>query len=374
MLESIKNIVLNYKGFKSKRKIVVIESDDWGSVRMPTKKAFVSLLNAGIRVDNCGYNTFDSLESVQDFDSIFNQLNKIKDKNNNCPIITANTIVANPDYEKIRQHNFENYYFETFDQSYQKYQGTDSTLRILRQGIDEKLYFPQLHGREHIFLKNWMSALQHSDAETRLAFDNYVYGLSTTITSTKRKSFLTALDADSIEELAVHEPILFEAQHIFKEKFGFPSQSFIATNYTWHPNHEVFLNKIGVDTIQGGRAQKVPGSPTGYETIKHYMGKRNSLGQIFLIRNSSFEPSTRPNINWSQKIKNEVHAAFLVGAPVILSTHRVNFMGGMDENNRENNLKLFCEILNDLVKSYPDIEFMNTVQLSNFIRTSKNEL
>jgi hypothetical protein len=104
------------------------------------------------------------------------------------------------------------------------------------------------------------------------------------------------------------------------------------------------------------------------------MGNTNRLGQIFLIRNSSFEPSTRPNINWSQKIKNEVHAAFLVGAPVILSTHRVNFMGGMDENNRENNLKLFCEILNDLVKSYPDIEFMNTVQLSNFIRTSKNEL
>ena len=374
MLESIKNIILNYRGFKSKRKILVIESDDWGSVRMPSKQAFIALLNAGIRVDKCGYNTFDSLETSQDLESIFNQLNKIKDSKGNRPIITANTMVANPDYEKIRHHNFENYYYETFDQSYKKYQGTDSTFRLIKNGIDEKLFFPQLHGREHIFLNNWMRALQQGDSETRLAFDNNVYGLSTTITSNKRKSYLTSLDANTIEELITHEPMLFEAQRIFKEKFGFVSQSFIAANYTWHPNHELFLSKIEVDTIQGSRAQKVPGNPQGYQTIKHHMGNYNNLGQIFLIRNSSFEPSTRPNVNWRQKIKNEVNASFLVGAPVILSTHRVNFMGGMDEKNRENNLNLFAEILIDLVKSYPDIEFMNSVQLSNFIRASENEI
>lgn len=371
MVEILKNILLNSKGFKSKRKILVIESDDWGSVRMPSKQAFENLLKAGIKVDQCGYNTFDSLESVQDLDAIFNQLHKIKDKNGNSPIITANTIVANPDYEKIREGNFENYYFETFDQSYKRHQGANHTLDVIKQGIREKLYFPQLHGREHIFLNNWMGALKNGDSATRLAFDNQVYGLSTTITSTKRKSFLTALDGNSLEELDAHESILLEAQYIFKENFGFPSTSFIAANYTWHPNHEVFLDKIGVNTIQGGRAQKVPGNHEGYQTIKHYMGNRNDLGQVFLIRNAGFEPATRPNVNWHQKILNEVKAAFLVGAPVILSSHRVNFMGGLDEKNREHNLKLFGEILSDLVKRYPDIEFMNTEELSNFIRISK---
>lgn len=374
MVEILKNILLNSKGFKSKRKIVVIESDDWGSVRMPSKQAFTNLLNAGIKVDQCGYNTFDSLESVDDLDSIFNQLHKIKDKKGNSPIITANTIVANPDYEKIREGNFDHYYFETFDQSYKRHQGSTHTLDVIKQGIGERLYFPQLHGREHIFLNNWMGALKIGDSATRLAFDNQVYGLSTTITSAKRKSFLTALDINSLNELEAHETILFEAQQIFKKKFGFPSASFIAANYTWHPNHEVFLDRIDVNTIQGGRAQKVPGSQDGYQTIKHFMGKRNGLGQIFLIRNASFEPATRPNVNWHQKVLNEVKAAFLVGAPVILSTHRVNFMGGMVEKNREDNLKLFSEILSDLVKRYPDIEFMNTVELSNLIRISKNEL
>lgn len=370
-MEIFKNIVLNSRGFTSKRKIVVIESDDWGSVRMPSKKAFENLLKAGIKVDKCGYNTFDSLESVDDLDAIFNQLNKIKDKNGNSPVITANTIVANPDYERIRKCNFENYYFETVDQSYQRYQGSNRTLDVIKQGMKEKLYFPQLHGREHIYLKNWMGALKNVDSATRVAFDNQVYGLSTTITPTKRKSFLTALDVNSLEELEAHESVLIEAQQIFKEKFGFLSTSFIATNYTWHPKHEVFLSKIGVHTIQGARAQKVPGSHQGYQTIKHYMGNRNGLRQMYLIRNAGFEPATRPNVNWHQKILNEVKAAFLVGAPVILSTHRVNFMGGLDEKNRELNLKLFGEILDDLVKRYPDIEFMNTEELSNFIRISK---
>lgn len=371
MKEIVKNIFLNNRGFKSEKKILVIESDDWGSVRMPSKQAFNNLLQAGIKVDQCGYNTFDSLESVQDFDAIFNQLKKIKDKNGNSPIITANTIVANPDYEKIRESNFENYYLETLDQSYQRHQGSNRTLDVIKQGMKEKLYFPQLHGREHIFLNNWMGALKNGDSATRLAFDNQVYGLSTTITSTKRKSFLTALDVNCLEELEVHESLLIEAQQIFKEKFGFLSTSFIAANYTWHPTHEVFLSKMGVHTIQGARAQKVPGSHKGYQTIKHYMGSRNGLGQMYLIRNAGFEPATRPNVNWHQKILNEVKVAFLVGAPVILSSHRVNFMGGLDEKNRELNLKLFVEILSDLVKRYPDIEFMNTEELSNFIRISK---
>ena len=101
------------------------------------------------------------------------------------------------------------------------------------------------------------------------------------------------------------------------------------------------------------------------------MGERNDLGQIYLIRNAFFEPATRLNINWQKKIFNEIKAAFLVGAPVILSSHRVNFMGGLDEKNRERNLKLFGEILSSLVEKYPDIEFVSTEELSNYIRISK---
>lgn len=371
MVESIKNILLNVKGFRSKRKIVVIESDDWGSVRMPSVQSYNALLAAGIRVDQCGYNRFDSLENADDLTALYDCLSAVKDQNGNTPVITANTIVANPDYAEIRAAKFERYAYETVTASYQRYQGSLQTLDIIKQGMVAKMYFPQLHGREHIFIKNWMRALESGDEVTRLAFDHQVYGLSTTIVNAKRKSFLTALDLNDLADIQMHEVVLKEAQELFQATFGFKSTSFIAANYTWHPLHEALLHKIGVDTLQGSRAQKVPDDYEGYKTMKHYMGDTNSIGQLYLIRNAGFEPSTRPNIDWQAKITKEVQAAFLVGAPVVLSTHRVNFMGGLEEQNRTRNLELFGRILADLVKRYPDIEFMNTVELANHIRASK---
>lgn len=373
MLDNLKSFYLNSKGFKSSRRIVVIESDDWGSVRMPSKQAYVKLKDAGINVEKCGYNRYDSLETVEDLEIMYENFQKIKDKNGNNPILTANTIVANPDFEKIRKDNFEKYHFEPFDKSYLRHQGNHNTLAMIDNGINAKMYFPQLHGREHIYVDNWMKALKNGDSDTRIAFDNEVYGLSTTMSLTKRKSFLTALDGDDLNGLEKHQLVLAEAQKIFEGHFGYSSKSFIAANYTWHQKHETFLSEIGIDTIQGGRAQKVPGNSDNYETVKHYMGKINSLGQLYLIRNASFEPSTRKNINWRQKVLGDVKIAFMVGAPVIISTHRVNFMGGIVRQNREDNIKEFCEILAELVAIYPNIEFMNTVELSNYIRSSKND-
>jgi hypothetical protein len=370
MIEDLKSYFFNAKGFKSKKKIVVIESDDWGSVRMPSKKSYDHLLNAGIKVDKCGYNTFDSLESPEDLEDIFNSFLKIKDFRGNSPIITANTIMANPDYDKIRNNKFEQFYFEPFNQSYTKYQGNQNSLKVIQQGIDQKIYFPQLHGREHIFVNHWMQALRTGEKETMLAFNQHVYGLSTTISSSKRKSYLTALDLNNENEIEAHLTVLSDAQNMFKQHFGFTSSSFIAPNYTWHPKHEIIFKKIGIETIQGGRAQKAPNNLLGYNTIKHYMGKVNYLNQLYLVRNSSFEPSIRPKIHWQKKIIKDAKIAFSVGAPIIISSHRVNFMGGMVQRNRHENLKNFIIILQTLLNSYPDIEFMSTNELATHIRKS----
>ena len=43
--------LLNIPGWRTKRKIVVIESDDWGSIRMPSRDIYEKLLAEGYRVD-----------------------------------------------------------------------------------------------------------------------------------------------------------------------------------------------------------------------------------------------------------------------------------------------------------------------------------
>jgi hypothetical protein len=55
--------ITNARGWRINRKIVVFESDDWGSIRMRDKKTFENLLNAGIRVDKSRYDNLYSLET-----------------------------------------------------------------------------------------------------------------------------------------------------------------------------------------------------------------------------------------------------------------------------------------------------------------------
>lgn len=51
-LSSLKHL----PGWKTNRKIVVFESDDWGSIRMPSRRIYENCLNNGYRVDE---NIFD---------------------------------------------------------------------------------------------------------------------------------------------------------------------------------------------------------------------------------------------------------------------------------------------------------------------------
>ena len=60
--ELARNIV-NCRGRKVNKQIVVIESDDWGSIRMPSKDVFAALKKQQIPVDKCDYCQNDSLAS-----------------------------------------------------------------------------------------------------------------------------------------------------------------------------------------------------------------------------------------------------------------------------------------------------------------------
>lgn len=53
--QRVKDTIYKWRGWKTSRKIIVIESDDWGSIRMPSKEVYNSLLKQGIRVDKDDY-------------------------------------------------------------------------------------------------------------------------------------------------------------------------------------------------------------------------------------------------------------------------------------------------------------------------------
>ena len=154
---------------------------------------------------------------------------------------------------------------------------------------------------------------------------------------------------------------LIEGLNLFEQMFKFRSKTFIAPCYTWSPLHEEALYRGGVSHIQGLSLQQVPYSKPKF----HYMGMKNRLGQKYLVRNAFFEPVSDSNAveNCLQRISN----AFLWHTPAIVSVHRVNFCGEIFENNRTENLKKFDRLLSEIVKRWPDVEFMSSAQLAEII-------
>ena len=104
-----------------------------------------------------------------------------------------------------------------------------------------------------------------------------------------------------------------------------------------------------------------------YKKKYHFLGNRNKFGQYFLIRNAFFEPSLTKSSDVVGECLKRVDIAFRWKKPAIISAHRINFIGALDESNREKNLKLFIDLLGRVVKLWPDVEFMSSDQLGDLI-------
>ena len=91
----------NIPGWRTKRHIVVIESDDWGSIRMSSLENFNRMLKAGMREDRNHYNTNDALESNTDLEELYNVLVQFKDATGRHPVMTAVNVVASSGFDTM---------------------------------------------------------------------------------------------------------------------------------------------------------------------------------------------------------------------------------------------------------------------------------
>lgn len=350
------------RGWKTDRKIVVIESDDWGSIRMPDRDTYERSLKKGIRVDKCSFCKNDTLSSNDDFEALYTVLRKYKDANNNNPIITANTIVANPDFEKIKDSNFQKYYFELFTETLKRY--PNRSFDLWEQGIDEGLFYPQLHGREHLNIGRWLKLLQNGSKEMHFAFENNYFGISSTISNEKNSSLMAALDYDDEYGKKLALESVEQAPDIFESIFGYKSESFIGPNYVWDEHVEDILSTKDVQFLQGSFVNKTASQGNRYS----YIGKKNKHGQIYTARNVIFEPAGQLNDNLVDNVIQQIDRAFKLKKPAIISSHRVNFIGSIFEENRTKNLKLLDELLNKVLKRWANVEFMHSAQLGEIIK------
>lgn len=357
--------IQNIPGWRTKRKIVVIESDDWGSIRMASKKSFDYFLSKGLEVDKCPYNSNDALESNEDLELLFDVLNSVKDTNGNPALLTANNIVANPDFEKIKEDNFQKYHYELFTDTLKKYPQHDRVLQLYKEGITRKIIQPQSHSREHVNVALWMKTLQKKDELSLLAFEQNMFSVHPSTKPKYKDEFMDAYGSN--ENIDEQKNILKDGLNLFEKIWGFKSKSFIAPSYTWNPAVEGTLNNEGVKYLQGIMIQKIHSEYYGTPIKKkyHYQGQKNKFGQRYLVRNAFFEPTLLPGFDSVNDCMNRIDIAFNRSKPAIIGSHRLNFIGYINPENRSKNLKLLSELLGKIVKKWPDVEFMSSDKLGD---------
>lgn len=367
VLQSIHSNYANLIGIKANGKIVVFESDDWGSVRVPSKSAYTKLKKLNIPVDTFHYDSLDCLENENDLVCLFDVLSSVKDSHSKSAKFTFNTIVANPDFEQIRKDNFSGYSYQSFDDTYKQYWGK-SLLPIWKEAMVKEYMVPQFHGREHVNVSLWMQLLASNNKQARVGFDLSYLGYTGPTGYPNHKHFLSAFHILNSNDLENKRIVFSDGLKLFKSLFGFSPASFIACNYTWPSSLEKDFSKEGIRLIQGQRAQFDPVGENGEIEIKrHYTGQKNENGQTFLVRNCFFEPASDPNYDWVSSCLKQISNAFFWNTPAIISSHRVNYVGSLMERNRTENVKMLKALLNQILKRWPDVQFLTTQEMGKHI-------
>lgn len=373
-LNSIKaSVILNAKnliGWRTRRKIVVISVDDYGNVRVDSKAALDRMIKEGLKPKN-RFDVFDSLETREDLEALYEVLTSMKDKNGEHAIFTPFAMPCNINFEEMAKTGYQEYHYELLPQTFNKLsalqpEAYNGTLDLLREGIENGLMVPLFHGREHLNLKLLEEKLASRDQEVLTALKNRCYtGISSN--GYKTISPMAAFDFWEFKENERFDDVIRDGLEAFEMVYGYRSNHFNPPGGREHPVIHKTLKEHGIKFIDTPLLKREHQGRGKYKKNFNYTGKRNSLGQIFMVRNVVFEPTDNRGINWVSYAMKQIEAAFRWNRPAIISSHRVNFCGHICEENRMKGLQALRELLGNITERWPEVEFMAANELGNLI-------
>ncbi len=356
--------ISNIPGWRTNRKLVVFESDDWGAIRMSSREAFDQMQQYGIRYMNTegSYLRNDGLASEDDLTGLFEVLNTVKDKNGNPAVFTAVSVLANPHFEKIKASGYEEYHYEPFTETLEQYPCHKRSFSLWKEGLEKKLFVPQFHGREHLNVLNWLKALRAGEKDTLFGFDHQVYGL------VPRKPFnhvyyQAAFDLDSLEEIEYQKSVIEEGLSLFEQIHGYKASYFIPTNGPFNNALEEPAARLGIKYMGVAKIQEEPVGEGKFKRRLHYIGQQNQFKQLYLTRNCIFESSSSEKSDWVDACMSDIATAFRWKKPAVISSHRVNYIGWLNPGNRDKGLGELETLLKRITAEWSDVEFISTDQL-----------
>lgn len=365
---SIFNSLLSLAGWKTNRKLIVITSDDWGSIRVESAEVREQLIAEGIDMGTSRFDKFDTLETNADMEQLFSVLRSHKDSKGNFAVFTSLTNVANPDFSKIESSDFEEYYYEVFTNTLDKSKERDKVFEYYKEGINDNIFVPEFHGREHINIGSWMKALKLNNEITRKGFKYHFPFVKDKNNPEFAKGYGYAFDGTSYT--SQQKGVIKDGLEIFESLFNYKATFFTAPSMIYNRELEKQLYDSGIKMIDVPKLQQVPSGDNKYKKRLTYFGKNNKFGQIYINRNAVFEPNISDNDDGVDSCINKITEAFKQNKPAVISNHRAAFCGSIDTANRDKGINALDKLLKTILMKWPDAEFVSMKELHKIMTQS----
>lgn len=368
MKQTLSNYIKNIPGWRTDRKLVIFSVDDYGNVRIASKEALTNLKNQNISF-NSHFDTFDNLETREDLESLYEVLDSVQDKHGNPALFTPYALSCNIDFETMAADGYKNYHFELLPETFKKLSIKDpkayaGAWALWQEGIEKKLMRPQFHGREHFNLHIFNDLLQKRNENLLKVLKQNSY---VSIPEHKDYSYgwTAAYSFKEIDETTTFLENVKDGLEKFKEVYGYDSKIFTPPAQQFPLHLEGELIGLGIQYIDRPRSLKRNLGNGNYQMEKHKLGGGEEMMEI--VRNVVFEPTTNPGRDWVNFTFKQVEAAFRMKKPANISSHRVNFCGHIDEDNRKVGLTALKQLLDKIVTRWPEVEFISADQLGDII-------
>lgn len=301
---------------------VVLESDDWGLCAwVPDDRAHRALANlpafrteAGLRYGR------STLESAEDVRLLAAELMEWRGGDGFPPVWQANTIVANPDYARMRPPLFE---LDELPLCLHP----DLPARWARPGLWEALrlaeadgvWWAELHGLHHLPETAWLNALRRGENDARRAHEQ---------ASPIARAVEASGEYDAAEPRELRARNVRRAVQAFRTLFGRTPTSFCPPDYRFDDWFEAEAAAIGLTTLQGKAEQAGRGWPP---LRRRWLGLRfphHSGTRFYVPPRIAFEPEGAAHARGPRGLDaamRGVRAAWAQGRPAVVSSHRMNY-------------------------------------------------
>jgi len=348
--------VLPVVGFRFDRPLLLLQSDDWGRAGLRDHEGCEALRAAGINLGERPYD-FYTLETAADVHAVRDLLTQHRDSTGRAAVLGMNFIVSNLDLPKMKIAGFQRVQQQLLADGLPSGWSRDGLVDAYRDGIQQGVFSPALHGTTHFCLPAVERSLAAGGERARLLRTLWEAGTPYIHWRMPWIGYEYWDPEQPADQRFLPRPLqqsyIGAAVGAFVKMFSRLPRSACAPGYRADASTHKSWAHHGIHVAQNG-----PGAPAP--------PRIDNDGLLQVSRTIEFEPAVDPGFAVNAALA-AADRCFALGLPAVVSVHSINFHSTVRDF-RSPTLGALHEFLLALRARHPDLLYLDDNDLYQLVQ------